>query len=289
MLPSPSKSNAAVDRGLRGTRPTCVLVASGKGGVGTSSVAALMALAAAERGEQVLLVDASETGGSLHHLFGVRPTASLWMLTDSRYRPDNALLEVADNITLVAGGTSGDAVTPNSDHERRTALTRLAHVYSRYQLIIFDGGSRLDTITAISELVDPAVLLVTSADRLALAANYALVKAVSARRPNAIVSVLANRHGEALANEACEFLVGACTHFLGRAIDIAGCVPDDACLQAAVCAGMSVYDALEGYPAAEAVRGVITRFIPTWPVAQERTGPVTLLSSSSPSSSRRWS
>src|ERR1044071_3693357 len=100
MLPKTEKNASTVDRALRGARPTCVLVASGKGGVGTSSVAALLALAAADRGEKVLLVDASESGGSLHHLFGVRPTQSLWMLTDSRYRPDNALLEVADNITL---------------------------------------------------------------------------------------------------------------------------------------------------------------------------------------------
>jgi flagellar biosynthesis protein FlhG len=154
-------------------------------------------------------------------------------------------------------------------------------------LIIFDGGSRLDTITAICELVDPAVLLVTSADRLALAANYALVKAVHARRPNANVSVLSNRHGETVADEACEFLVGACTHFLNRAIDIAGALPDDPCLQAAVGAGMSVRDAFDGSPAADAIRGVMSRFIPSWPTAP-RGAPVALhLSSSSPT--RRWS
>jgi flagellar biosynthesis protein FlhG len=290
MLPSPSRGVIAMHPGAPPQRPSAVLVSSGKGGVGTSMVAALAAIAASERGEKVLLVDATELGGSLHHLFGVRPTKSIWMLSDSRTHPDETLIDVGDNLTLVAGGTSGlggNAVSPVNDHERRSALTRLAHVYSRFQLVIFDGGSRLDTVTAIAELMDPALLLVTSADRLALAANYAMVKSLSARRPQAIVSVLANRHGEAAAEEACNFLVGACTHFLGRAIDIAGVVPDDPSLQAGVGAGMTVRDASDGSPAANAVRAVITRFVPSWPSAPERSA-AAAMSSTSPSS-RRWS
>lgn len=289
MLPSPTHGIA---KATPGARPTCLLVASGKGGVGTSSVAALAALSAAERGERVLLVDASESSGTLHHLFGLRPTNSVWMLADARIHPETVLIDAGENLTLAAGGTSGNngnAELPRNDHERRTALTRLAHLYSQYSLIIFDGGSRLDTVAAICELVDPAVLLVTSADRFALAANYALVKSVHSRRPNAIVSVLSNRHGAVVADEACEFLVGACTHFLNRAIDIAGALPDDPCLQAAVGAGMSVRDAFDGSPAADAIRGVMSRFIPSWPTAP-RGAPVALHSSSSSSSpSRRWS
>ena len=260
-----------------------LLVASGKGGVGTSIIASLTALSAAEREERVLLVDASEGGGSLHHLFGARPTNSLWMLADPHSYPDDTLIALDDNLTLVAGGTSGTAVAPTTDHERRAALTRLAHVYDNFDIIVFDGGSRLDTISAISELVDPSLLLVTSADRLALAANYALVKSVRARRADAAISVLANRHGEALAEEACGFLVGACSHFLGRTIGVVGAIPDDPCLEAAVGAGMTVRDALDGSPAAETMRSVLSRLIPLRSTAPRPTAIAT-----SPFS-RRWS
>jgi flagellar biosynthesis protein FlhG len=289
MLPSPPRGVKPIGPWAtqsNGARPSALLVASGKGGVGTSMIAALAAMAAAARGERVLLVDATEGGGTLHHLFGARPTHSLWMLSDSRVHPDQTLLDVGENLTLVAGGTSATAQAPSSDHERRSALTRLAHVYSNYQLVIFDGGSRLDTIVAIAELVDPALLVVTSADRLALAANYALVKSIAGRRPQALMSVVVNRHSEAVAGEACEFLRGACSHFLGRSIDIAGAVPDDPCLLAAVGAGMTVRDASAGSPAADTIRDVITRFIPTWPALAPALAATT--TSSSPSS-RRWS
>ncbi|HTE44187.1 MAG TPA: hypothetical protein VK636_02995, partial [Gemmatimonadaceae bacterium] len=159
-----------------------------------------------------------------------------------------------------------------------------SNLYADYDLVIFDGGSRLDTITAIGDLADPAVLLVTSADRLSLAANYALVKSIRSRHADTRVSVVANRHGDGLAEEACQFLVGACSHFLGRTIDIAGAIPDDPCLQAAVGAGMTVRDALEGSPAADAMRGVLNRLTTSRSSAQRPAAiPISL------SSSRRWS
>ena len=268
-----------------------LLVTSGKGGVGTSIVAALCALTAAELGRRVLLVDATEGGGTLHHLFGVRPKHSLWMLSHPRVASKDALTSIDETLTLVAGGTSGAAVAPTSDAQRRTALTRLAAAYDDFDLVVFDGGSRLDTINAVGDLAKPRVLLVTSADRLALAANYALVKAVRARRVSTSISVVANRHGDALAAEACDFLVGACSHFLGRSIDVAGAIPDDPCLQAAVGAGMTVRDALSGSPAADAMRRILALVLPSPPaVLRAAAMPALSFPSVSPSlSSRRWS
>jgi len=249
--------------------PTPLLVASGKGGVGTSVVAALHALAAAERGDRVLLIDANEGGGSLHHLFGARPTHSLWMLCDPRAVPEDLPIAIDHNLTLVAGGTSGAAVAPATDAERRDALKRLAELYAQYDVVVIDGGSRLDTISAISEVSNASLLLVTSADRLALAANYALVKSVTAKRNDAPIALIANRHGEGLAQEACDFLVGACSHFLARSIDVVSGIPDDPCLQAAIGAGMTIRDALDGSPAADAVRVTVQRLLPSQRAASQ--------------------
>jgi hypothetical protein len=57
-------------------------------------------------------------------------------------------------------------------------------------------------------------------------------------------------------------------------------------LLAAVGAGMTVHDAVEGSPAAEAVRVVISRFIPSWP--SDRPDAMPAVSAALPTS-RRWS
>lgn len=277
-------NGSARQHAQRRSGPELLLVASGKGGVGTSIVAALAALSGAERGDRVLLVDASEIAGSMHLLFGARPAHGLWSLIDARVRPEDVATRIDNSLSLIAGGAVGSAAAPANDAERRTALARLTHLYAEYDLIVFDGGARLDTLSAIGDVANPTVLLVTSADRLALAANYALVKTVSARRPDANIAVVCNRHGEAVAAEACEYLVGACAHFLGRSLEVLGAMPDDPCLQAAVGAGMTVRDALDGSPAAETMRGVLSRVVPSRPTA-----PRPAAMSSSPPSSRRWS
>jgi len=268
--------------------PQKLLVASGKGGVGTSIVATLMALSAAHGDHRVLLIDATESGGTLHHLFGTRPERSLWMLSRPNAELRDTLVAVDDTLHLIAGGTSAGATTPRNDNQRRAALASVAQVFGAFDLIVIDGGSRLDTVSAIVETLDPLVVLATSADRLSLAANYALVKSLRARRKDLEISVIANRHGVAVAEEACEFLISACSHFLGRAIEVAGVVPDDPCLQAAIGAGMSVRDALEDSLAADAVRGILAAVFPSWPNV------VPAVATSSPSfpsllPSRRWS
>jgi MinD-like ATPase involved in chromosome partitioning or flagellar assembly len=241
--------------------PTLV-VASGKGGVGTSMIASMIGVLAAERGEHVLLVDATEGAGALHQLFATRPVTSLWHLITPKSNPTHVLLAVDEHLVLVAGGTSASAAPPSTDHERRAALMRLAYTFTRFDLVVIDAGSRLSSVAAIADVTDAELLLVTSADRLSLAANYALVKTIATRRPDMPMSVLANRHGEDVADEACGFLRGACTHFLARTLDVAGFVPDDPCQQAGVGAGMSVRDAIDGSPAAEALRPILTKLFP---------------------------
>ncbi|HTR77948.1 MAG TPA: AAA family ATPase [Gemmatimonadaceae bacterium] len=239
-----------------------LLVASGKGGVGTSVTASLVALTAVERGERVLLVDATEGAGMIHQLFGLRPERSLWQLYSTRVHPNEVVLSVTDQFSVVAGGSSAGAEPPQDDQRRRNALSRIGERYAEYDVVVIDGGSRLDTLSAVAELVDARLLLVTSADRFALAANYAVVKAIGERMSDIDRFVLVNRHADSVAADASTFLSDACAHFLSRTVRFVGALPDDTCLQAAIGAGMSLQDALDGSPAAIAMRGILPRFVP---------------------------
>jgi flagellar biosynthesis protein FlhG len=111
------------------------------------------------------------------------------------------------------------------------------------------------------------------------------MKAVHARRPEAPAMILANRHSERVAEEACEYLRTASSHFLGRDLAYAGVLPDDPCLQAAMGAGMLVQDAVDGSPAADAARELVARVVPSHkPPAEPAAAPASF-----PPSFRRWS
>ena len=90
---------------------TIVSVASGKGGVGKSMIAANLALSTARRGLRVALVDLDVGGADAHVLFGVhRPVRTLEDMRGLRLRAPNEIVPVpkerivempANNLSLI--------------------------------------------------------------------------------------------------------------------------------------------------------------------------------------------
>lgn len=243
--------------------PRVLVVASGKGGVGTSVIAALVAVTAAWDGARVLLVDADDQVGTQHRLFGVRPVRSIVALRTPATTADDVLIPMGEQFSLVAGGPSLGDGEPLATTDRRRILARVRDAFAGYDRIVIDAGSRLDVVAAACDAGVGRLLAVTAADRIALAANFALVKAVTQRAPHLQVAVVANRHEPGVGEQAGANLKEAARQFLHRALDFAGAVPDDSCLQAAIGAGMTIQDAADGSPAAQAVRALLPRlFVP---------------------------
>ncbi|MEO8563628.1 MAG: cellulose synthase operon protein YhjQ/BcsQ [bacterium] len=226
-----------------------VVVASGKGGVGTSVCASLLALACASLGGRTLLIDGNEGNGTLHHLLKVRPVRSLDALRDPRVPVSDVCVHLGDAFTLVAcKPASGEQITLTPD-ARRAPLERVLALSMDYDCVVVDGGSRLDGILAVTGAGAARAVIVTDADRIALAANFALLKVLSTQAPHVQSRILVNRHDDAVALRAGAQLTEACSRFLGAEISLAGSVPDDACLRAAIGAGMPIGDAAHDSPA----------------------------------------
>jgi len=247
-----------------------LVVGSGKGGAGTSVVAALVALAAASLGRRVLLVDADPHVGPQRYLLGIAPERTL---ADLRAGADVASLAVpvSATLSLVPGGP-GSAGSPALDPaEQRALLRRVAALYPAHDLIVLDGGSRLDAVCACCEAgggsAPPARLLVVAdTDPIALAASYALVKAARERTsalPGGAVAcdVIVNRRDDDAARLGFAQIAAACTEFLGAPVRHAGTLPDDGSLALALRAGMPLQDAAAGSPAAVAAHALVERLL----------------------------
>jgi flagellar biosynthesis protein FlhG len=256
--------------------PHVLVVGSGKGGAGTSVVASLVALSAAAAGRRVLLVDADPHVGPLRYLLG---TPDAPALADLRAGLDveRAATPVSATLSLVAGGP-GSSRTPADPAEHRALLRRVTTLYPKHDLVVVDGGSRLDTVCASCEAgnaVPTRLLVVAGTDPIALAASYALVKAAtdrSASLPGGPLScdVIVNRHDEDAARRAYAQLDAAVRDFLGKTpaqagVRYAGALPDDVCLDVALRAGMPLQDAAAGSPAAVAAQSLVERLLSALP------------------------
>jgi MinD-like ATPase involved in chromosome partitioning or flagellar assembly len=227
---------------------------AGKGGVGTSTLAGLAALHLSRQGANVLLVDADETVGAQHLLFGLPlECAGLGAMRGGAARPEDLLVEVAPRLTLLPGGAGGvEATLAMAAAERRILLRRVAGLYDRFDAVVVDGGSRLDSVMAACAAGAGRLVAVTTRDRIAQASAYALLKVARARFGGLPAQLVVNRAGAAEGREAHELVDAAARTFTGIGIPFGGAVPCDDALAGAVGAGEPLQGIAEG-PAVEAV------------------------------------
>ena len=236
--------------------PPVVAVGSGKGGVGTSTIAMLLASTMAQQGKRVLLVDAGQQLGGLHHLLGVEPRGSLAQLRGDR-APQDLLVAVAERLVLFPAVDDGEL----RGTERRLLLRRVQGLFAEHDFVVIDAGSTAESLVGACQDGATRLLAVTAADRISLVATYALVKLLHEKAPRVRVDVVANRVPEDSTDRLHEYLNGASVRFLSRTIPLAGAVPDDPDFGSALAAGLGTDEASLGSTAAEAVRVIGTRIL----------------------------
>jgi flagellar biosynthesis protein FlhG len=239
-----------------------IVVASGKGGVGTSTVATLLALVTAAGGRRTLLVDAADAPGARHLLFGTSGMmAGIEPFTGSDgMAPDaDGIARVTSALSIATPALAQTSAVTRSPAELRAVVRALGSRFSAYRTVIVDGGSSLHSILAACEAGVDRLVLVTNSDRVCLAGAYAVIKAFGQRLGHRPVAIIGNRLDAESAAESAALLDSATHHFLERAIDFVGSIPDDACLAAGLSAGMTLADAVSDSPAAVAAESIAGR------------------------------
>ena len=241
-------------------RDRVVLVAGGREGIGTSVAASLLAHACASEGSRVMLVDAN---GGLHHLFGFHPSTGIDALRDPTVAVADVLVSITDQLAFAPSQRTPQDTSIAAEDGRRLPLERLFDE-TEFDFVIVDAGARLDNVRAVTQAGIGAAIVVSDADRMSLASTYAMLKVLAQDTPAVKCSVLMNRLDEADARTATGRLSEACLQFLDRDVSSTGTLPDDACLRAALGAGMPIGDAAEGSPAARAMLAFAERVLPTF-------------------------
>jgi len=255
-----------VERGLGdGWTPSdarVVLVAAGKGGIGTSTVAALLALSFAEQGRRTLLIDGDDQAGTQHHWFGVESHIGIGALRANGVEAREAVVQASAMLSLLPGGGMVDGTLPLlTTTERRMIWRRVAALYSDHDFVVIDAGCRLDTIMAASNAGVRRMAAVSAADPVALAATYALLKAVDARIPGLPVDFVASGPDEGRARALYDHVQMASQRWLRRGLNYGGTIPEDAELRERLAAGGTFASSAPHSPAANAAGSLGGRLI----------------------------
>jgi flagellar biosynthesis protein FlhG len=238
-------------------RSRVMAITSGKGGVGKTNVVAGLAMALAQMGQLVVVLDADFGLANIDILLGLTPTHTL----EHVLRGDKVLEEI------LVEGPMGIKVIPASsgiqELTRLDATSELRLVQGLQRISEAQDWLLIDTAAGIHDSVikllmaAQEVILVTTPEPTSLVDAYAMVKVVHLRDPGKPIWLLVNNaQSQDEAEETVIQLQAATQRFLGRDLQVLGMVPADPYILQAVREQRGVVDIFPHAPASNAFRSI---------------------------------
>jgi flagellar biosynthesis protein FlhG len=279
-----------VPRGAKGAQPDAenhpaswsrphvrtIALASGKGGVGKSTLAANLAVALGERGARVLLVDADLSQANLDLLLGVHPRFDLQHVLSGEKTLEEILVSGPKGVTLVPAASGVPELADLDDYRRETLLRGLSLLEAEIDLMLIDTASGVSRQSTSFCLAADDVVVMTSPEMPAFSDAYGLVKLLQAqgiKRPPHMLINLATTPEEA--EETAHRIRLVARRFLRLEIDCWGFVPFDPAITRSVRLQEPVMTAFPQSPAAAAFRAMAERLWPSPQPDNDRSLPFT--------------
>jgi flagellar biosynthesis protein FlhG len=226
---APAAAPARVSPVCAGRATLCrsIAVTSGKGGVGKSNIALLLAQSLARCGKRVLLFDADLGLANIHILLGMNPRHNLSHVVNGECGLEEIVCGGPGGISIIPGASGVEAMA-NLDAVALESLVRaLTKLEARHDFMIIDIGAGIGQASMrISAAADTALLVLTP-EPTSLADAYATAKVLFSRGM-AHVSVMVNMAvSDREGTEMYEKLRALVKNFLKKDIILAGVLPLD--------------------------------------------------------------
>ncbi|MFP4561782.1 MAG: MinD/ParA family protein [Spirochaetia bacterium] len=213
-----------------------IAISSGKGGVGKTNISINMALAYAQLGKKVIVMDADLGLANVNVVLGVIPKYNLYHLIRKQKTMRDIILDTNYGIQIVAGASGFSKIANLSDEERTNFITELSELSSADIIIIDTGAGVSSNVLSFIAAADDA-LIVTTPEPTAITDAYGIIKIIATEINNLGMGLklIVNRvksvtEGKKVATR----VINIASQFLNLKVDYLGCVYEDQSVQSAV-------------------------------------------------------
>ena len=215
--------------------PHVVAIASGKGGVGKSSVTVNLGISLAKLGERVCIFDADTGLANLNILLGLTPQFSLEHVLFGSKPIEAVMLDSAYGMRVIPGA-NGISECATLHPRQQLRLTReLARIESDFDYLLIDTAAGIADTTLDFIASAQTVLVVITPEPTSLTDAFSLLKLLHRRRHRLSVQVLVNMcAGMAQAREVFHRFSAAVEKYIGLRTRSLGFLMRDESLRAAV-------------------------------------------------------
>lgn len=215
--------------------PRILAVASGKGGVGKTSLVLNLAIAIAQQGKRVVVFDADLGMANIDILLGLIPRFTLYDVFLGHKDIDDILLEGPHNVLIIPGGSGVQELANMDYYQRKRLIESLSSFHDRADYLFIDTGAGISRNVLGFLGAAQEVLLVVTPEPTAITDAYGIMKILSKFSVHSQIKIVVNRaSSRSEAKNTMTKLEMAAERFLQIKVQSLGYVREDKAVAQAV-------------------------------------------------------
>ncbi|MEQ8844105.1 MAG: MinD/ParA family protein [Phycisphaerales bacterium] len=206
-----------------------IAIASGKGGVGKSSISVNLAISLAQSMREVVLLDGDLGLANTDILCGRLTADHLGDVLDGERTVEEVSIDVCPGLTLIPGGSGVARLAQLSGRDRVRLVTVLDQLRRDRDVMIIDCGAGIGTVVRALACAADRLMVVTTPEPTSVADAYGLIKtlSLSGGRVPPIGLIVNQARDDADARSVHRRIAAVSDRFLGEQPTFIGAVPQD--------------------------------------------------------------
>ena len=222
--------------GGRGHNTRIIAITSGKGGVGKTNFAVNMAIAYAQLGKKVILIDGDLGMANVNVLLDIVPEYNLMHVVNKKKTMKEIINDTEFGIKFIAGANGFAKIANLSVEELNYFATQFATL-GNADIIIIDtaAGIANDVLQFVAAADD--VFVLTTPEPTAITDAYGVIKIITTEIVDRHVNIklIVNRvHSTDEGKRISDKIINIAAQFLSYKVEYLGCMPEDPLVQASV-------------------------------------------------------
>ena len=212
-----------------------IAVTSGKGGVGKTNVSVNLAVALADRGRKIMLMDADLGLANVDVLLGLHPDANLSHVIDGQRTLEEVIVRGPSDIMVVPAASGVKRLAELNTMENAGLIRAFSELNHDVDTLIVDTAAGInESVTSFSRAAQEVVVVVCD-EPASITDAYALIKVLSCEYDIQHFRVLANQVESAQEGRELFSKISRVTdRYLDVTLEFMGVVPHDEYLRKAV-------------------------------------------------------
>jgi flagellar biosynthesis protein FlhG len=212
-----------------------ITIASGKGGVGKTNIAANLAVNFAADNKKTLLLDADLSLGNLDVLLNINSKYNISHFVSARKSLEQITHTTPEGINVICGASGLQNLNELPEFQKQRLLNELSELQKEKDLIVIDSAAGISKSVVGFCLASDQTLVVTTPDPTAMTDAYAMIKVLVKNNYQGNISLVVNMaDSKAEGKKVYRQIANVASRFLDRHIYEAAVLLKDDKLNASV-------------------------------------------------------